>query len=167
MNKKNLESVNKEKKMKKIGILVIITTVCFLIVGCTNKQKNIEGKLTDLMNDVYAGLDDKLPKLSNTELTNDNLKYYLGLDKLDYIEGLASEPMIGSIAHSVVLVKVKDNVDIEKTKKEILEKVDSRKWICVEVPKEDIIVENKGNLIILIMVNENADQIQKNFKNLK
>ena len=62
--------------------------------------------------------------------------------------------MMGSIAHSVVLVRTKDNADIEGIKTKIKEKIDPRKWVCVGVEKEDVTVLNKGNLVALIMVQD-------------
>ena len=85
---------------------------------------------------------------------------------LDFEEGIASEPEMSSIAHSVVVVRVKDGVDIEKTKQEIKEKVDPAKWICVQA--SSVIVESKDNVIILIMLDNNdiATKMQETFKNL-
>ena len=42
----------------------------------------------------------------------------------------------------------------------IKDNVNPRKWICVGVEAEDVIVKNKGNLVILIMV-ENEETRQK------
>ena len=40
--------------------------------------------------------------------------------------------------------------------------------MCVEVPEENVIVKNKGDLIILIMVGEEStrNKIEKGFDNL-
>ncbi|MEG2457312.1 MAG: hypothetical protein RSB41_00220 [Bacilli bacterium] len=154
--------------MKKISIIVLSALLALLLTGCNQGEKNIEGDLKDIMSKMYSGIkEDNLPKLMNADVTKENLSSYLGVESLDYKEAIASEPMIGSIPHSVVLIRMNDNADIEKAKKEIQEKVNPRKWICVEVPKEDVRVLSKGNLILLIMVNENRETIEKNFKDLK
>ena len=57
-------------------------------------------------------------------------------------------------------------MDIAKIKQEIKEKINPHKWICVEVYENHIHVENRGNLIILIMDNTNDEQILNNFNNL-
>lgn len=73
--------------------------------------------------------------------------------------------MINAIAHSVGVVKLKDGADVEKVKREIKEKANPRKWVCVEA--ESVIVESRGNTIILIMSFEDiADKIATNFRNL-
>ena len=102
-------------------------------------------------------------KQTQSELLRDNLT------KLDYKEAKVSEPLIGSIAHSVVAIKVNDGVDIEKTKKEIKEKVNPAKWVCVNA--ENVIVLSKGDVIVLIMTDENdngaAKKMQENFNKVK
>ena len=39
-----------------------------------------------------------------------------------------------------------------QVKTKIKETINPRKWICVGVEEEDVIVKNKGDLIILIML---------------
>ena len=157
------------KNIKKITLLVIMLVIALLVSGCGNK--NIEGSLEDLMTKVYAGIPDeeKPMMLMNTEVNSENIEYYLGSTEIDYQEALASESGVGSIAHSVVLLRTKDNADINKIQEEIKEKVNPRKWICVGVEKEDLIIKNKGNLVILIMVEDSntRTKLETNFDNLK
>lgn len=152
--------------MKKIlSRILIITIVLLTITGCTTKQET-QHDLKEILSKVYAPVGEDCPKVVQTKLTDENLSYYLGLDSLDFEEGIASEPEMSSIAHSVVVVKVKDGVDVEKTKQEIKEKVNPAKWICVEA--SSVIVESKDNVIILIMLDNNdiATKMQETFKNL-
>ena len=72
--------------------------------------------------------------------------------------------MVGSIAHSIVLVRAKDGQDIEALKKTIEENINPNKWICVTA--ENVVVKNKGNLILVIMANELAPKIEENFDKL-
>jgi len=155
--------------MKKIISILLMFLISLSAVACKNTKSdssNIEGSLSDIMAKIYKGTENNSPKLMQTEVTSENLSYYLGIETLDFKEALASEPMMTSIAHSVVLVKVNDGVDIEKTKTAIKEKVDPRKWICVGVEDNNVIVDSIGDLIVLIMDNENPDTLHKNFKNL-
>jgi Domain of unknown function (DUF4358) len=155
--------------MKKIISILLMFLISLSAVACTNSKSdssNIEGSLPDIMAKIYKGTENNSPKLMQTEVTSENLSYYLGIETLDFKEALASEPMMTSIAHSVVLVRVNDGVDIEKIKTEIKEKVDPRKWICVGVEDNNVIVDSVGDLIVLIMDNENPDTLYKNFKNL-
>lgn len=151
--------------LKKLFVLGTIGMLCLTMVGCG--KKNIEGNLPDLMAKIYKDIpEDEFPMaLQNIEVTEENVEYYLGSKNIEFKEALASESMVGSIAYSVVLVRTKEGADVEKVKKQIKESVDPRKWICVSA--EEVIVENKGDLIILIMSDDLGKQIQKGFENLK
>ena len=151
--------------MKKI-ILLMAVCMTFLLTGCGSK--NVEGSLEEIMTKVYANVaDDEKPMgLANTEVTDENIEYYLGTSDIEYKEALASESMTGSIAHSVVLVRVKENADVEATKTKIKENVDPRKWICVGVEEDEVVVKSKGDLIILIMTQTGKEKLEKGFDNL-
>ena len=151
--------------MKKFGLIAILLVAVLLVSGCGNK--NVEGKLEDLMAKIYENIpeDEKPMMLTNTEVTEENVEYFLGTADIEYEEALASEPAVSSIAHSVVLVRVKDGADIEAIKTTIKEKVNPRKWYCVEA--EEVVVKNKGNLVILIMTSSTGlDALEKGFDNL-
>lgn len=156
------------KIIKKISLFVLIVSSLFLLTACGNK--NIEGTLEEIMTKVYADIaeDEKPMMLMNTEVTEENIEYFLGTTDIEYESALASESGVGSIAHSVVLVRTKDNADIESIKTKIKESINPRKWICVGVEEKDVIVENKGNLIILIMVEDQAtrEKIYEGYKSL-
>ena len=155
--------------IKKLGLFLLLITFSLCLTGC--KEEKIEGTLEDLMNKVYASIPDeeKPMMLMNTVVDSENIEYFLGTKDIELEEALASESGVGSIAHSVVLVRAKENADIEKIKNDIKENVDPRKWICVGVEKEDLIVKNKGNLIILIMVEDEKtrEKIDNAFEGLK
>lgn len=125
----------------------------------------LNGELKGIIEKIYSLSEVKLPKTGLTEVTANNSKYYLGTENVKYTEALASEPLMGSCAHSLVLLRVKDGTDIDKIKAEIKDNIDPRKWICVGVEKDKVIVDNIGNLIILIMDNE-SDKFHKSFLSL-
>lgn len=151
--------------------MIVLCFTMLVVSGCSNKESAKDEAFTkmpleEMVEKLYAGKENDLPNLVNTPLTQENLTFALGVDTLDFEEGIVSEPMISSIAHSVVLVRMKEGADIEKAKKDIKEKVDPRKWICVEVNEKDIIVDSRSNVIALIMVNDFAKDINDNFKAL-
>lgn len=153
--------------MKKIGYVFMIIMVCFLFIGCGKNQSNIQEPLSDVMKKLYENIsEDEMSLLETVEVTKENQEYYLGNVSFNYQEALASEPVMSSIAHSVVLIRLKDTKNIESIKKEIKEKVDPNKWICVGVEDKNVIVVSKGNLILLVMDDEYATQIRDNFLNL-
>ena len=122
----------------------------------SKETKNIEGNLNDIIEKVYADLPkDHTPSgLSNIELNDENIADYIGTKDIEYKEAIARESMIGSIAHSVILIRTEKDADIASMKETILENVNPRKWICVGVEKEDVIIKNKGDLLIVIIIED-------------
>jgi len=89
--------------MKKLFLILVVGAMFMTLTGC--KNKNVEGTLEELMTKVYEEIpEDQRPMmLTNTEINEENIEYYLGTSDIDYENALASEPGVGSIAHSVVL----------------------------------------------------------------
>lgn len=154
--------------MKKIGYGLLVLSLVLCFAGCQKQSENISGSLSDIMKEVYKNIpEDELPELINEKVNKDNQEYYLGSSDITYKEALASEPLMSSVAHSVVLVRANSVKDVDNIKKEIKEKIDPRKWICVGVDEKNVFVESKGDLVILIMDNKYAATIRDNFLNLK
>ena len=153
--------------MKKL-LLILFAFMLLFTTGC-GKEQNIEGELADLMTKVYEGIKDeeKPMMLMNVEVNGENVEGFLGKADIEYENALASESGVGSIAHSVVLVRAKDGQDVEKLKKDIKDNINPRKWICVGVEEENVIVDSIGDLVILIMENNYPEKLHENFKNLK
>ena len=151
--------------LKKVILSCLACMTLFSLTGCGEKE--VEGTLEEIMDKVYADIpeDERPMMLTNIEINDENIENYLGTKDIDYEEALASESAVGSIAHSVVLVRMKDGANIEEAKKKIEESVNPAKWVCVEA--EDVVVKNKGNLIILIMSStNNIKKIENSFDNL-
>ena len=128
---------------------------------------NVEGSLEEIMTKVYEGIpEENLPMaLSNMEVNAENVEGFLGTANIQYDEALANESMVGSIAHSVVLVRLNDVESADTAVQTIKESVNPRKWICIEA--SNVVVKSKGDLVILIMSNEElAPKLEANFDNL-
>lgn len=156
------------KSIKRISIFIILLGGLFMFTGCGNN--NVKGTLEEIMTQVYADIpeDERPMMLGNMEVTSENVEGFLGTAEIEYEEALASESMVGAIAHSVVLVRAKDGADIETVKNTIKENVDPRKWVCVGVEDDDVIIKNKGNLIIVIIVEDEQtrEKLEKGFDEL-
>ena len=158
--------------MKRIlGTVIIIASLFMCLTGCSNNELNYT--TMEIMQKVYEGFaEDELPMLEKTDMKTmiDNqmftLENDLGIKELNYEEATVSQPNMGSIAHSVVVIKLKDGEDAASVAAEIKEKINPRKWVCVEA--EQVYVENRGNTIIAVMAEKKtADKIIENFRNLK
>ena len=157
--------------MKKLCLLLAAAMLAATFAACgassssvsSSEAAHVDGTLEELMEKVYEGIaEDEMPMVGNTELTADNSVYYTGVESTEYTEGLASEAMIGSIAHSVVLLRAEDEEAAETLKEDVKANVDPRKWICVEA--EEVITDNIGDLVILIMSDGTlAPKLHENF----
>jgi len=123
---------------------------CIKILDSVNPVKE-KYSLEGIMERIYKGVDAEYPMVGNFEITSENSAYYLGIENMEFEEAIASEALMGSQAHSVCLVRVKEGSDVEAIKEEIRTKVDPRKWICVGVERKDVIVVNQDNLILLVI----------------
>lgn len=157
----------KRIRLKKAYITGLVLTVFLGLAGCSQEtNEKVEGNLTDIMEEVYAGFsEDELPMfLENMEVTDDNIEMFLGTSDIEYKEALARESMTSSVAHSVVLVRMNDEASVEAAKEKIKENINPQKWICVGV--EHVIVENRGDLIIVILDDDKGTELLKNFQNI-
>ncbi len=152
--------------MKKVLSLLLVFIGILFLAGCGKTEKNVEGSLSDLMTKVYDGAVVSHEDMETVELNSENTPFYLGDVSFSFKEGLASEPIMSSVAHSVVLIRLNSASDAEKAKKEIKEKVDPNKWVCVSVDEENVYVESVGDLVILAMDNQNGEKLKDSFLNL-
>ena len=122
-----------------------------------------EMSLTEILDGIYEGYNEEMPMLMTTEIEDAETFEWITFAK--YVEGYeaaVSEPMMGSIAHSVVLVRVPEGADVEAVRAEIEQNHDPRKWVCVEAEKTAVIAHN--NTILLVMSSAAlADVVIANF----
>lgn len=162
--------------MKKVISFCLALMLLFSLVGCQNTPASTEaptdaptdapteapteapaftGSLSDLIAELYKKTD--LGELSmgdpqSVDLSDEyQVTYFLGLSSTDKVqEAMVSEPMIGSIAYSLVAVRVKDASDAVSVAEEMAKGINTRKWVCVEA--DALHVAAKGDLVLLYMV---------------
>ena len=155
-----------KEKLAEEGAFNELSLAIANVIG--GKQVTADSPLTEILGKVYLNSGLSLKSFMLMPLDETNLSFFLGVDAntLPFEEGLACEPMMSSVPHSVCLVRVKEGTDIEQAKKDIAEHVNPRKWICVGVSPANVRVENIGNLILLVMDNSNPDGLVRNFREL-
>jgi len=151
--------------MKKILYILLAVVLCMSCTACASSgnAREVEGTLSEIMVKLYEGIpQDQMPMLMEMEINDENIEYYLGTAEISYEEALASEAAINAVAHSVCLIRIPADADGEAIEQAIRDHVDPRKWICVGVEEENVIVDRLGDLVVLIMT-ANAPQIHENF----
>ena len=152
---------------------IILSLVLFvaLLTSCAGSGgndstdgKNVAGNLTDLMVKIYESIDPPVEfvpmDMSFTEKGDDfgkPVEYFIGTASVPFAEGLASEAAIGAIPHSIVLLRMKPDADVEAAKKTIKDDIDPWKWICVGVDPSDVIVDNIGDLVVVILSDRSVE----------
>ena len=120
------------------------------------------------LSEILAAIQNEVPDLpgvGDIPLDSENFAYYMFIDPVEGAEAMASEAMIGSIAHSIVLLKAPEGADVEAIAQSVRDNADPRKWICVEAEKCEVVV--KDSYVLLVMTNAAAaDAIIANFNAL-
>ena len=147
--------------MKKI-ICAVTITLLLCLAACGQSDGTDSIPLGDLMETILKDVPD-MPMTMDTAIDSENFSSFLFIQPIEGAQGLASEAAIGSIAHSVVLLRLPEDVNGDAVAAEIKNNANPRKWICVEAEK--IIVEKSGNTILLVMSWEKtADAVAENFR---
>lgn len=153
--------------MKKItAIALVLTMALSLFAGCGAAKADpteapkpaLEGTLEELLNKVVEQnpvefMGGVMP-VDVADTSEDGLwavKYFTGLDNAENItEAAVFEPMMGSIAFSMVMVRTAEGADAKAVAEAMKTGIDTRKWICVEA--DDLMVAGYGDVVMLIMV---------------
>lgn len=164
-------------KNKIILIIAIVAVVALIIGGVaffSNNQKPVvemdtAENLDAIITQVYEKANLELASLmtSPIDVTDvEMVQSFTGLKSNENVELLVvSEPMMSSQAYSLVLVKAKENANVEEMKAEMLNNINTRKWLCVEAEK--VYVTNHSDLICLVMSSEEwAKPVYNAFKEI-
>lgn len=150
-------------------LLAVISFIIFIMVsGSSDKGSfNTTKDIKNLINTINKDNKDVLPELETMKINVKNIDEvtsYTGLKTNDGIESITvSVPVMTAQAYQVAIVKVKDNVDVEKIKQEMLDNIDMRRWICVSA--EQLYITNSVNVIFSVMADKDiAKAVYNDFK---
>ena len=127
--------------MKKLIALLLALVLMMTFVACGEKKEETPKaeNLTGTMEEVITAINEKhgaveLPLMTMAlDLTDmDGVTYNTGLTAVDGVSDIAISEPIMSQAYSLVLVRTKDGASAEAVAKEMLEKINTRKWVCWE-----------------------------------
>ena len=157
--------------MKKLIALLLAVVMILSMAACGGKgsDKHYEGSMEDLSNKIIAEnpvefMGGIIP-VDLTDTSEDGtwaVTFNTGLKSAEKLTDIAVfEPMMGSMAFSMVLVRVDEAKNAESVAKEMSENIDTRKWICVEA--DDLKVAGFGDVVMLVMVNSDSGMTAQSF----
>ena len=162
--------------MKKFVSVVLALSLVLSLAACGGKKAEesqtaltVEGTMEELLNKTIEQrpvefMGGVIP-VDLTDSSEDGLwalKSYTGLDSAEKIsEAAAFEPMMGSLAFSMVLVRVAEGADAKAVAESMKSGIDTRKWICVEA--DDLKVAGFGDVVMLIMLNSDSGMTAQSF----
>lgn len=125
--------------MKKIIAMALVLVTVLALAACGGEKAPKTENLTGTMEEVIASINEKhgaveLPLMTMTlDLSDmDGVTYNTGLQSVESVSDIAiSEPMMGQ-PYSLVLVRTKDGVSAKAVAEEMYNKIDTRKWVCME-----------------------------------
>lgn len=140
-----------------IGGLVVLAGVIFAITSNkeskTNETLQTAGDIKKMLKTIYKNLADELPELTTEEINlkeSELVESLTGLKSTDDINTLVvSEPVMGSQALEVAVIKTKEKTDNEAMMQNIKDNVDMSRWICVSAEK--LYIVNSGDVIFMVM----------------
>lgn len=162
--------------MKKVLAMILSLTLLLSLTACGGKNPettapaaSVEGTMEELLNKVieqnpvqFMGATTPVDLTDTSEDGKWILKSVTGLEDASQItEAAFYEPMIGSIAFSMVMVRTASGVDPKTVAEAMKAGVDPRKWICVEA--DDMMVAGCGDVVMLIMVSSSSDMTAQSF----
>lgn len=152
--------------MKKLLALILAMIMMLSFAACGGNAETeepsgetevtpVEGTPEELIDKIYAEFA-KQPEfpvmtMNLADMDAESFPMFTGLaDNSKVKEAAFSEAMMGSQAYSMVIVRLNDAADSESVATEMLNGIDTRKWICVEA--DDLAVAAYGDVIMLYMV---------------
>jgi hypothetical protein len=126
----------------------------------------LTASLEDIIKAMHTAIPEELAAhVVFQEITDDMKNYFLGTDEIEFTEALAAEPLIGVMPHSIVVFRVEEGTDVDAVVKLVKDNADPRKWICVGVDDDKLLVSSIGNTIALV-IDENSEAIMQVFKDM-
>jgi hypothetical protein len=166
--------------MKKFLSLALAAVMAVsMLAGCGSKtaptettaapKVSVEGTMEELLNKIVAEnpvefMGGVIP-VDLTDTSEDGLwalKSFTGLDSAESItEAAAFEPMMGSMAFSMVMVRVAEGADSKAVAESMKAGIDTRKWICVEA--NEVLAAGYGDVVMFIMLNNEMGLTAQSF----
>ena len=147
--------------MKKWIALVLVLVMAVSMAACGNKAAD-KAPLTGTMEENVMKVMEIAPvefmggtmPVDLTDTSEDGkwaLSYFTGLQSADNVTDVCVyEPMMGSQAFSLVMVRTAEGADPKAVAQEIKDNIDPRTWICVGA--DEMMAAGYGDTVMFIML---------------
>ncbi|MFW5913901.1 MAG: hypothetical protein ACOCSM_02460 [Bacillota bacterium] len=157
--------------MKKLFATILMAGLILTLAACggPHEERVLEEDLETLLEDIHSYQElsgdtkDFLDNLEVKEVSEDREEYHLGTTAYDYERALANVPSLSTTPFELTLVRVAGGEDIGAFRDAIEENVDPMKWGSFGVDPENVIVDNIGDVIVIIMSDEHAESLHEAF----
>ena len=147
--------------MKKWTLCLLLLALPLMLAACacnntaaTPLTGTMEENVTKLMETNPAEFMGGLMPIDLKDTSEEglwSLKNYTGLDSADKITDVAAyEPMTGSQAFSLVMVRVKNAGEARQVAQQMKDNINPRKWICAGA--DQVMAAGHGDTVMFIMV---------------
>lgn len=156
--------------MKKWIAILLAITMLFTLTACRRKKAtHLDGTMQENANKILQAnpvefMGDFFP-VDLTDTSEDGLwalKNATGLTSAEDITDVAVyEPMTGSQAFSLVLVRVAENADAKAVAQKMKDNIDPNKWICVRA--DEVKAAGYGDTVLLVMLDSNLGKTAQSY----
>lgn len=142
--------------MKKMIALVLVLVMALSLAACGNKAADKPPLAGTMEENTLKVMEIAPVEFMGTVLPVDLADadatwYFTGLSDAAQITDVAVyEPMMGSQAFSLVMVRAAEGVDAKEVAQQMKDNIDPRKWICVGA--DEIMAAGYGDTVMFIMV---------------
>lgn len=157
--------------MKKLMALLLVMTMALTMGACRGRKKTaaLEGTMEETVNKImqenpveFMGGVTPLNLEDTSEEGKWALKNYTGLDSAEKLTDAAVyEPMTGSQAFSLVLVRVADAADAKTVAQQMKDNINPAKWICVTA--DEVMAAGYGDTVLFIMLDSDMGKTAQSY----
>ena len=128
--------------------------------------ESVDEQLELIAKELYAGLAEEMNYVFYI-LDEASFESYTFVPYQEGIIGVSADPMISSIPHSLVLLKITDeSIDGEALASQMEENADLNKWICVSAEAKKAIYRD-GYIMFVMSDTATVDSFVSTFENLE
>lgn len=143
---------------------ICIILAALLLAGCTPKAPEAAGGIEGTPEEIIAKIYEQHKEIDlalvgmDVDLSDqDAVVYYTGLSSADQLAAVSvSETMLGQ-PYSLVVARVKNASDAAQVAKDMYDKIDTRKWICVAADTKT--AAYSGDVVMFFMIDSEYSDV--------